>query len=254
VLAEAVTRTSWPSHLGCLRPTPGPRAARDAPAGIQLAAARHGSDHWWHRCAGLRVADGWPATGAEHLVLTSRRGWTRRTPRDCGAPGIEVTVAACDAGAGRPGGTARGHPPTAVVHAAGVGQHRLLPEMTWPKWPRCCPGDRGRGELTSCSRTELGRLRAVLVETPGCGAAAARVPTPRPTPSWTVLAEHVVRETAGDLGRLGLWDGAAWPAAAVRSSSAAAACRRWLRRLAISALRQAIRPPTRPSSRWPTLD
>jgi len=80
---------------------------------------------------GLRVAEWLAGNGAEHLVLTSRRAaWTRRTPRDCGSawasrsPSPPVTPAT-----GRLAALLAGHPPTAVVHAAGVGQHRLLPEM-----------------------------------------------------------------------------------------------------------------------------
>ncbi|WP_337661994.1 SDR family NAD(P)-dependent oxidoreductase [Actinoalloteichus sp. AHMU CJ021] len=83
---------------------------------------------------GAHLARWLAGSGAEHLVLTSRRGWDAPGAADLAAEltelGTEVTIAACDVTdrqgladllAGLPERT----PLTAVVHAAGAGQFDL---------------------------------------------------------------------------------------------------------------------------------
>ena len=104
---------------GAWPPCPGPTAPRTrspsgppacSPAGSSArrrrrrrAAGRprgHRADHRRHRRARRPASPGWlAARGAEHLVLVSRRGLTRRRPSsstELTALGADVTVAACD--------------------------------------------------------------------------------------------------------------------------------------------------------------
>ncbi|TPQ23953.1 type I polyketide synthase, partial [Streptomyces sporangiiformans] len=83
---------------------------------------------------GAHVARWAAANGAEHLVLTSRRGQEAPGAEELAAEltqlGARVTVAACDV-ADREAVAAllAEHPPTAVVHAAGVGQFAGLADI-----------------------------------------------------------------------------------------------------------------------------
>ncbi|CAM5606397.1 Polyketide synthase OS=Streptomyces antimycoticus OX=68175 GN=SANT12839_037360 PE=4 SV=1 [Streptomyces antimycoticus] len=91
---------------------------------------------------GAHVARWLAENGAEHLVLTSRRGpdapGATELRDELAASGVRVTVAACDvtdrdAVAGllaRMRDEHPGHPLTAVVHTAGVGQFAPLAETT----------------------------------------------------------------------------------------------------------------------------
>ncbi|WP_455771948.1 type I polyketide synthase [Streptomyces lavendulae] len=88
---------------------------------------------------GAQVARRLAATGAAHLVLTSRRGpdapGARELAAEIRASGAEVTLAACDV-ADRAqleavlGAIPAGQPLTAVVHAVGVPQYTLGAETT----------------------------------------------------------------------------------------------------------------------------
>ncbi|WP_443667648.1 SDR family NAD(P)-dependent oxidoreductase [Kibdelosporangium banguiense] len=80
---------------------------------------------------GAHVARMLAADGAEHLVLTSRRGLQAEGAQaladELSAKGTKVTVAACDvADRDRMAALLSEHPMTAVVHAAGVAQ-RIAP-------------------------------------------------------------------------------------------------------------------------------
>nr|WP_279629600.1 type I polyketide synthase [Amycolatopsis kentuckyensis] len=88
---------------------------------------------------GAAVARELAKTGAEHLVLTSRRGTqapgAAELASELSALGVRVTLAACDAAdrdalAGVLAAIPAELPLTAVVHAAGTGQHGPLTEIT----------------------------------------------------------------------------------------------------------------------------
>ncbi|MFI2712293.1 type I polyketide synthase [Micromonospora sp. NPDC018662] len=89
---------------------------------------------------GARVAEWAAGAGAEHVVLTSRRGpdapGVAELVERLGAGGVRVTVAACDVAdraalAGLLDGlTADGQPVRAVVHAAGAPQFTPLADVT----------------------------------------------------------------------------------------------------------------------------
>ncbi|MBP2327134.1 acyl transferase domain-containing protein [Kibdelosporangium banguiense] len=85
---------------------------------------------------GTHVARWLAGRGVEHLVLTSRRGLEAAGAADLAAEiealGTKVTVAACDVSdKAALAGLLAEHPPTAVVHAAGVLSHEPpLAEMT----------------------------------------------------------------------------------------------------------------------------
>ncbi|MFI1019120.1 type I polyketide synthase [Streptomyces sp. NPDC020965] len=88
---------------------------------------------------GARMARWVVAGGAEHVVLTSRRGATApgaaELRRELEESGATVTIAACDMAdreqiAGLLGGLAAEHPLTAVVHAAGVLDDGILDALS----------------------------------------------------------------------------------------------------------------------------
>ncbi|WP_369182048.1 type I polyketide synthase [Streptomyces sp. Y1] len=83
---------------------------------------------------GAHAARWLAANGAEHLVLTSRQG--ERAPgaaelaAELGALGARVTLAACDlADRDALAALLSAHPPTAVLHAAGVGQASTVDQL-----------------------------------------------------------------------------------------------------------------------------
>ncbi|MGX1135460.1 acyl transferase domain-containing protein/acyl carrier protein [Streptomyces glaucescens] len=98
---------------------------------------------------GAEVARWLARNGAEHLILTSRRGLdapgAEELRRELTGLGVEVTVAACDVAdrqaladllAAQPGD----RPVRAVVHAAGVGQYTPLADMDADEFARVVTG------------------------------------------------------------------------------------------------------------------
>jgi len=84
---------------------------------------------------GAHVARWLAATGAEHLVLSSRRGLAAdgaaELAEELTAQGVRVTVAACDiADRAALAALLAEHPPTSVVHAAGVLDDGVLASLT----------------------------------------------------------------------------------------------------------------------------
>ncbi|MET9002760.1 SDR family NAD(P)-dependent oxidoreductase [Amycolatopsis sp. NPDC004169] len=123
-----------PDGVFARRLVPAPaRAARDwRPRGTVLVTGGTGA-------LGAAVARELAASGAEHLVLTGRRGadapGAAELAAELSALGARVTLAACDAAdrgalAGVLAAIPAELPLTAVVHAAGTGQHGPLTAVT----------------------------------------------------------------------------------------------------------------------------
>ncbi|MFC5752083.1 SDR family NAD(P)-dependent oxidoreductase, partial [Actinomadura rugatobispora] len=98
---------------------------------------------------GARVARWAAANGAEHLVLTGRRGpdapGAAALAAELRESGAGVTVAACDAAdraavAALLAGLPADRPLTAVVHAAGIAEVGMLAETTVPEFARTLTG------------------------------------------------------------------------------------------------------------------